>query len=236
MPGANAKKPPSNPHGHHSSLTRSGQLNFKTMFKPVFFGVLISLFLCSCTTENPGHPGLPSTVAMNRDAGRGDLLVINLRLENGQELPFVVDTGSPVTLLGKSFEPQLGQRLGDVSFWNFGASQVVGDYAAPRLYLGKIPLITGTHVGTFDYHKLSHPSQQPIEGILGMDTLKHYCIQLDFKKSKLRFLDDAQADKADWGRPFPLTDMGDGCFIINENLAGIKGTGSLIDTGCDNDG
>jgi hypothetical protein len=43
-------------------------------------------------------------------------------------------------------------------------------------------------------------------------------------------------DKKNWGKPFPLTDTGDGCFSINENLGGVKGPGSLIDTGCNESG
>ena len=206
------------------------------MFKPVIFVALLSLFLCSCVTENPSRSELPASVTMNQDAGRGDLLIVTLRLANGQELPFVVDTGSPVTLLDKSFEPQLGKRLDNTLFWNFGVSQVAGVYAAPTLYMGKTPLLTGTNIGTFDYRKLANPPKHPVEGILGMDTLKYYCIQLDFKKGKMRFLDHAPMDKINWGRPFPLTDIGDGCCIINENLTGTKDLGSLIDTGCDNDG
>jgi hypothetical protein len=33
-------------------------------------------------------------------------------------------------------------------------------------------------------------------------------------------------------RPFSLSDLGNGCPVVNENLAGVKGSGSAIDTGC----
>lgn len=59
---------------------------------------------------------------------------------------------------------------------------------------------------------------------------------MDFAAGKLRFLDSAHSDKTNWGIPFPLTDVGDGCFSISENLAGLKGSGSIIDTGCDSSG
>ena len=68
-----------------------------------------------------------------------------------------------------------------------------------------------------------------------MDCLDHYCIQLDFAARKVRFLDDERAARKDWGKPFPLTALDNGCFLVSENLAGAKGAGSLIDTGCDID-
>jgi hypothetical protein len=73
-------------------------------------------------------------------------------------------------------------------------------------------------------------------GILGIDVLKHYCIQLDFAKRSVCFLDDESVDKSDWGQPFHLTDFGNGCLFIDENLLGEKGSGSLIDTGYGGDG
>lgn len=199
----------------------------------------MTLLLCSCATENSVHSRLPPTVDMNEDAGRGRLLMVVVRLANGEKLPLVVDTGSPITALNKSLEPRLGKRLGTGTLSNFGADQDVGVYAAPKLYLGNVPLqTTGTNqVATFDPQKLASKDWPSfIMGFIGMDVLQNYCIQLDFAAGKLRFLDGEHADKKNWGQPFPLTNISDVCFSINENLAGVKGRGSLIDTGCDNSG
>jgi hypothetical protein len=202
----------------------------------IFLGLLL---LCSCAIQNSIHSQLPATVTMNKDAGREGLLMLVVRLANGEKLPLVVDTGSPITALDKSLEPKLGQRLDTGTFSNFGVKQDVGVYAAPKLYLGNVPLQTaGTNVIAFDRHKMADQGWQSlmVMGILGMDVLRNYCIQLDFTAGKLRFLDDEHADKTKWGEPFPLTDIGDGCFSINDNLAGVKGLGSVIDTGLDNGG
>jgi hypothetical protein len=96
----------------------------------------------------------------------------------------------------------------------------------------------GTNVIAFDRQKMADQGWHSlmVMGFLGMDVLRNYCIQLDFAAGKMRFLDDEHADKKKWGEPFPLTDIGDGCFTINENLAGVKGLGSVIDSGCDNSG
>ena len=197
----------------------------------------MSLLLCSCATQNPVHSRLPATVAMNKDAGRGGVLMVTVRLESGEKLPLVVDTGAPITAFEKSLEPRLGKRLGTGTFLNFGVKQDVGVYATPKVYLGNVPLrTTGTNVIAFDRHKLAGQSWPSFRGFLGMDVLHNYCLQLDFAAGKVRFLDDEQADKSNWGQPFPLTDIGDGCFSINDNLAGVKGLGSVIDTGYNSSG
>jgi hypothetical protein len=173
---------------------------------------------------------------MNKEAGRGGLLTVTLRLASGAALQFVVDTGCPITLIDKSQESQLGAPLDSGTLWNFGVTQVAHAYEAPKLYLGRTLLLTGSNVATFDYKQLESPGRDPIMGLLGMDVLKHYCIQLDFAAGKMRFLNDERADKKSWGRPFPLSYLGNGCPVVSENLAGVKGSDSEIDTGCVSDG
>lgn len=210
----------------------------KTVLKPHTLGAFLTLLLfCSGATENSIRSRLPADVAMNKDAGRGNELVVMLRLESGEELLFGLDTGTAITSIDKSLEPKLGQRLDRINLINFGVYQEAGLYAAPKLYLGSTPLMrTGTKIITFDRKQLSSGFGLPVMGVLGMDVLQHYCIQLDFKAGVIRFLDDEHANRKGWGRAFPLTDIGDGCFIINTNFTGVKGPGSLIDTGCNYDG
>ena len=205
--------------------------------KPLGLGLFMCLLLCSCATENPVHSRLPAAVAMNKDAGRGDMLTVVVRLASGEKLTLDLDTGSPVTAFDKSLEPKLGKRLLTGSMVNFGVKQDAGVYAAPKLYLGNVLLqIDGNNIATFDRQKLADPLRPSFMGFIGMDVLEHYCLQLDFAAGKVRFLDDEHADKINWGAPFPLTDIGDGCCSINDNLAGVKGPGSVIDTGCNASG
>jgi Aspartyl protease len=195
------------------------------------------MHLCCGAAQNADGPQLPADVTMNPEAGRGGLLLVTCRLADGDALPMVVDTGCPMTAFDKSLAPKLGSRLDTGTVWNFGVQQEVGVYAAPKLYLGDVPLqMTGTNVVTFDRGRMADPVRLPALGILGMDVLGNYCIQLDFAAGKVRFLDSAQADKTHarvrWDESFPLIDVGDGCLAINENLAGVEGPGSMIDTGC----
>jgi hypothetical protein len=208
------------------------------MLKARVFGVLVSLpLLCSCTTGKPIRSHLPADVTLNKNAGRGGWLIVTVKLESGEKLPFIVDTGSPWTLFDKSQEPKLGKRLDTTTLWNFGVKHESGVYAAPKLYLGNtLLMMSGTNVASYDCRRISTNAHCPIMGVIGMDCLEHYCIQLDFAADRMRFLDDDQANKKGWGKPFPLTDLDNGCLFISENLTGAKGPGSQIDTGVNYDG
>jgi hypothetical protein len=128
-------------------------------------------------------------VTLNKDAGRGGLLFVMLRLGSGEDLPFVVDTGTPITLLDVSIKPIFGKCLLTMTFHEQGGEQESGVYVAPQLHLGGIPLKTDSYVATFSFKRLSSLCSHPIKGILAMDCLRHYCLQLDFEAGKMRFLD-----------------------------------------------
>ncbi len=214
----------------------------------ITFVILSSLVsFCSCVARPESRartssaliqpPAIPAEIAMNKDAGRGNDLFVTLRLGNGQKLPFILDTGASVTAFDKSLEPQLGKRLGTNTVTIFGVRHPADDYLCPTLYLGDTPLLmTGPHVVAMDCRPMAAEVVHPVMGLLGMDVLGHYCIQLDFHADKIRFLDDQHADKVNWGKPFTLIDSGDGRYYISDNLAGVKGPGSVIDTGYNSDG
>lgn len=174
---------------------------------------------------------------MNRDAGRGNWIFVTVRLADGEALPFVLDTGAFSTLLDKSLEPELGQRIDSGTLRVFGAAHRMSQYEAPALYLGRTPLMmTGPYIFTDNLKSLADYAGRPVKGMLGMDVLGHYCVQFDFVANQVRFLNDQHSDKRAWGTPYPLKDVGDGCFAIPQNLTGAKGPASLIDSGCTYDG
>ncbi len=200
------------------------------------------LCLCCCAAENRSLSLLPGDVVMNQDAGRGEPLIVPVRVESGEEMPFLLDTGSSVTLLDKSLEPRLGKRLYTTFDTVFGVPYEADVCAAPKLYLGNAALrMRGTNVLILDLRQIFPGMEPPIRGIIGIDILEHYCIQLDFKGGKVRFLKEQRANKNEWGKPFSLSRLASGCFWIPDNLAGIEnrifGTPvSMVDTGCSYDG
>jgi len=189
----------------------------------------LSLFLlCSCAatphpSANISATELPADVAINTVAGHGGYLTVMLRLEDGEELPFMVDTDASGTSFDRSFEPKLGKRLGKGTSANWEGSGKADMYAAPKLYLGNTRLMTGSRVSTGS-------------AILGMDCLRHYCIQLDFEAGKIRFLNPDQVNTAELGKAYPLTFKWNVPFIHHVGLLGGSDTNLLIDMGCLTDG
>ncbi|MEN6333208.1 MAG: retropepsin-like aspartic protease [Phycisphaerales bacterium] len=208
------------------------------------------LLLSSCATTQGPAVVVPiaqslADAAMNEDVGCGGPAVITVRLDDGQELPFVVDTGSPMTVLDKSLEPKLGQCLGTATLNNFGVLHDGSVYAAPRLYLGELALATGATVVTSDLIQKSFSDEGlPVLGILGMDCMRHYCIQFDFSIRKMRFLDPNHIEAGTLGRAYSLTFSSQGNttdewvrpYIHHSHLVGDDQIDVLVDTGYGADG
>jgi hypothetical protein len=193
--------------------------------------------LCFCSIENAWTSALPADLPLSKDAGCGGMVFVTIRLEDGEKLPFVMDTGCPTTCLDASLESTLGKRLQTKTLWAFGARSQIGVYAAPRLYLGKTLLKkSGDFIVTHDCRQMSVAVGHPIMGILGMDILTNYCIQMDFDARKIRFMNYENTKKSPWGDPFPIIYLQDGCPRINDNIIGAPDVGSIIDTGCSYDG
>ena len=213
-------------------------------------GMWLSLLLfCVCATT-PARaaimppPELPAEVTMNEDAGHGGPLLVTLRFEDGGEVLCAVDTGSEGTIFDKSLEPKLGKRLDTITMWNFSVKHKSGIYATPKLYLGSTLLETGNNIFCTDLKQMLSGSGHPIKGILGMDCLHYYCIQLDFEAGRMRFLHPEQVNAAKLGKAFLMTltshpnSEGDFMmpFIRFGSLIGGEGTSLLVDTGCAADG
>jgi hypothetical protein len=195
------------------------------------------LLLCSLVMAEPVPPPLPADVTMNKNAGRGSYLLVTLRFEDGKPLLFLVDTGSPITVIAKSLAPKLGNRLGTIQPRSLHGTQKGGVYAAPKLFLGNTQLLTGTNIFTGKFTMASIIAHRSIKGILGMDCLRHYCIQLDFEAEKMRFLAPDNVNAGLLGKALPITFPWGGIPVLHHaGLLAGKGTNLLVDTGCHIDG
>lgn len=169
---------------------------------------------------------------MNKDAGRGGSIILTFRLDDGKELPLLVDTGSPWTILDKSLKPKLGKQIGSTAIGYLQPERVkrLNKYMAPKLYLGTLLLTTSNNtVLTDDFKDVS------TKGILGLDVLRHYRLQLDFVTGRFLLLDSNQLNKAELGKSFPFAYSHGHAVIHHEGLVG-SGTNFIIDTGCNIDG
>jgi hypothetical protein len=173
-----------------------------------FLGLAL-LSLTACSTTPPNQPALPSPTSFNLGAGCGHVLFLNLRMEDGEERLFCVDTGGALTVLDKSLEAKLGKSVGHKKInlaWVENGKWKAKKYKSPKLYLGATQLQLGEHVYTGDITRLlDHGARgRPLAGILGMDCLQNYCIQLDFNSRTVRFLNPDELKPELLGAAFPL--------------------------------
>lgn len=204
------------------------------------------IILCSCatrvspatqSTNSSGPLALPAEQRINYGAGRGDYLFVTVRLEDGEALPFVVDTGSSATMFDKAFIPQLGPNRGTTTLSHFGVQSKSFIFSRPRIFLGGASLqFSGQYVGTYDFHRESAHAGQTIMGLLGMDCLSHYVVQIDFDADKMRFLDRTKLDTSALGVPYFLVPYRGRPILTGGCLLGGDGEDALIDTGTKVDG
>ena len=169
---------------------------------------------------------LPAEVSMNKFSPFAPYLMVTLHLESGTEFKCYVDTGSPSSVLPQSVESQLGKRIGKHKIRTLdGSIEKENIYAAPKIYLGGAQLVMGNRIGVWTN----------AEGILGMDCLRHYCIQLDFQTRKIRFLKSGEADESDFGKAFPLTNL-QYAHIRQKEFFQPNDSSLLVDTGDPFDG
>jgi hypothetical protein len=199
--------------------------------------------LGSCATQNSVQRVLPAETSFNHEAGRGGLIVVNIYLASGEALPIIVDTGAPFCVLDKSLEPRLGKPLRHYDLHSMFGTAPTQLYKSPPLFLGGGPLMTGDTVATMDCSQLSKSmndsghSNYRVMGVLGMECLRHYCLQLDFKNQKLSFMNSRQLDQHDLGEAFPLKLFHFPSYVeVQGNLAGNRNASSLVDTGMTFDG
>ncbi|HXS68656.1 MAG TPA: hypothetical protein VN761_07410 [Candidatus Polarisedimenticolia bacterium] len=204
----------------------------------VFIVMTIFLGLLSCEAQEPIRLHFPAEAPLNKRMCHGDLVFLKLHFKPGEELWFIVDTGAPKTLLDKSLEPRLGKILGTKKIKASFYPDVVGHvYAAPQLYWNDVPLVTANRVTATDLSYMGYPFH-PVSGVLGMDCLRHYCLQLDFPAGKIRLLDPDKSGGDDLGKSFHLAFHNGfyfGTVFTRADCFGFRGTVFAVDTGCSPD-
>jgi hypothetical protein len=99
----------------------------------------------------------------------------------------------------------------------------------PRFFLSNTLLLAGPRVWSDDLRRI-WPARG-VDGILGLDCLRHYCVQLDFPNHIIRFLDPERATGPELGRAFPLYTVVNSVFVQGD-LLGAGPTLYQVDTGC----
>ena len=176
-----------------------------TLRKPVIL-VLLSVGCIGLLWAAP----LPETILEEFPVPTdGDALLVPVSFDGAKHL-FLLDTGSEITVCDKLLREKL------LSAKNM------------PLALGKFHIGPGADLQSMDLQRLREVSGHDISGILGMDQLRSFIVQLDLDLGKLRFLRHAGPE---CGIAMPLERDPQHVPRIVANVSGANGEQFILDTG-----
>lgn len=176
------------------------------------------------------RPGQGAELARFGITKYGNQIILPVKLKDN-EYWFLLDTGSSFTIFDSSFRYDLGEVTGKASF-KTPRNKIAADiYNAPDAYVGKINLKKCDGVLCVDLEQAGYAEGKKIKGILGMNFLRKYMVQIDFDTDTLYFFESVQREQLRWGQVCDMT-------FPTGGLPHIKGTvffdipvEFLVDTG-----
>jgi hypothetical protein len=172
---------------------------------------------------------IPADLVLERFtiATDGDAIIVPVHF-NGEDHPFVVDTGSTHTLIDSSLP--VGAVRSTSRFYDAeGADLGASFHDCPTASVGHLPLRCPSAVVCKDLEWLRRGLERPVEGILGMDFLGEHVFRVDFVRAELTFLKTVPEASGDW---IPIDwKTGDYPWIPICFSAEDKGQQFIVDTG-----
>ncbi|MBN2588631.1 MAG: aspartyl protease family protein [Sedimentisphaerales bacterium] len=206
-----------------------------------------NLLLSGCQTGQTKVVAAPEVLAefdFSIDEGK---IILPVQFK-GQEYPFLLDTGATGTIFDDSFKDKLGNRF----LWPKSATLARGRkakieyYRYPDASLGPLKFNDLNLIGVLDCD-LWFGSKTPIKyrGIIGMDILKKYIVQIDFDNGKVTFFKGKQEfdlfsmfkpkenTHPEWGEAIQMKNplFSNKRFFVTGNLPDNTKAEFLIDSG-----
>tara|TARA_R100001132_G_scaffold27371_1_gene32767 strand:- start:1333 stop:2385 length:1053 start_codon:yes stop_codon:yes gene_type:complete len=130
----------------------------------------------------------------------GEYLLLPFTL-NGKTYQFVLDTGTEITVLDVALRDELGKQIGQVKLKAPNGHSTANIYQAPLAFVGKLKFGETGYVICSDLIDMRRTSGKNVYGILGMDFLQNYVVQIDFDRGKVRIMDDVEHSTESLGKP-----------------------------------
>jgi hypothetical protein len=125
---------------------------------------------------------------------------------SGHTRPFVVDTGTTNTVFDFSYRDLLGKpiRQGELVDLVSGAKRTIDLFQVPEANLEGIALNTSGFTALTDQTSMSDYEDFDTGGLLGLDFLSGFTVQLDFDQGELRLLDPTTQSTNSWGEKYRM--------------------------------
>ncbi len=126
------------------------------------------------------------------------ILSIPVQIE-GNDACFLVDTGYSNCVLDSKVFPNLHSRKAAINVGTPNGLRPFELFDAPDMQIGPFHLRASDFVNSFDLKMLDAATDRRIFGIVGMDQLSKFVVQIDFDNHCLRFFTPDDASHPEWG-------------------------------------
>jgi hypothetical protein len=154
----------------------------------------------------------------------------------GKQYLFLLDTAAPQTFFDASFRPKpslfdepefIAMRTSTGSVVN------VEGFSAPAMFLDKLKVRNARMAPLYDLKTLRCSMGRDLHGILGLDCLKDFVVQIDPDKGRIGFMSADYAEPSKWGQDFPLVLHEEGFLQVPIDIPGAGDFKCIVDTGFD---
>lgn len=169
-------------------------------------GLLFLLCLLTGCGDNAAPPPVKSDspVQASFEITEGFPVIVPLQLD-GIDYSFIFDTGCSVTSFNIKHKDKLGKYLESQTSTGANWQKIPIDFheitAGHKFKMGDINLVG--KVGLMDYNHFGDWVEKH-DGLLGIDILENFIVQLDFENNRLLLLKPDTNPAVEWGTPFDL--------------------------------
>jgi len=183
--------------------------------------------LAADRSENPSANPLRGEFTIGKE---GRLIVLPVTLSN-REVRFLLDTGASRSAVDSSFKGELGQSRGQNLLQTPSGRKPAETFDWPDARLGNQVFKSALPILSIDLDPLRRASNEKIYGVIGMDVLGRCCVQIDFDRGLIRFLEGLSEQRDELGVKVRLEFADDGSPFIAGYVGRETPEYFLIDTG-----
>ncbi|HVV98935.1 MAG TPA: aspartyl protease family protein [Planctomycetaceae bacterium] len=133
----------------------------------------------------------------------GRPLLLPVRMGN-QEFRMLVDTGATLTGFDVTLRKELGPSLGSEALSTPTGPILADTFRPPEATVGNLPLEGPRKVFCHDFRTFREATGEPIFGVIGIDFLNRWIVQIDFDRGYLRLFRPDTEPAAAWGEQTEL--------------------------------
>jgi hypothetical protein len=206
------------------------------ILKVVLFFVLLQTYGCSDEPKNTSDvPAEHKILAEFKIPKSGDPILLPVKFI-GKEYLFLLDAGCTHTAFDTSLRNELGEVKKIEKALTHGTPITAELFDAPEAFLGPLNLQDSGQVSCFDLKMPSLIDGRKISGIIGMNFLRRYVIQIDFDKGTLSFLQTAKGQHPNWGIELAIWYNSLGLPFIKSSILKNINVDFIIDTASNSTG